>query len=213
MEKSEFIDWIKHDYKNEQGLLKHFIDVNVDISTIMYNDISFYAYEIAEYIYSKYVTSAPIVNNMSPRNLYYEYNDTYTFVTNPNRIEQGEPGIDPSLLNAASEEFSLIELVEFLYELEDDTPINNENVRLNIPCVYEELCESSQEVVDCCICFEPKSKEEFVKFNCVHEFCKECTKTSLKSDMRPEPLCMVCRQKVTLMTTRTFEICDEMKKL
>jgi hypothetical protein len=217
MEKASFIEWIKEHYQNNEGLLKHFVDINVDISTIMYNDISFYAYEIAQYIYNKYVTSAPIINNMVPRNLYYEYNntsynDTYNFVINPNRIEPIEPGIDPALLNA-SNEFSLRELIDVLYELGDDTPINNETVRLNIKCVYEELCESSQDSVDCCICFESKSKEEFVMFNCVHEFCKDCAKASLKSDTRPEPLCMVCRQKVTLITTRSFEICNEMTYL
>lgn len=216
MEKQEFINWIKDNYKNSQGLLKHFVDIHVDISTIMYNDISFYAYEIAGYIYNKYVTSAPIINNMSPRNLYYEYNETYynnnnNYTNNP--IEPMEPSIDQELLHDSSGQYSINELIELLYELEDDTPNNNETVRLNIPCVYEKLGESSQDLVDCCICFEVKLREECVTLNCRHEFCKDCTKKSLKSDMRKEPLCMCCREKVTLITTRSFEICDEMGHL
>jgi len=217
MEKQEFINWIKHNYKNNLGLLKHFVDINVDISTIMYNDISFYAYEIAEYIYNKYVTSAPIINNMSPRNLYYEYNETYynnntNYIINP--IQPIEPSIDQELLHDSSGEYSINELIDLLYESVDDTHNNNGNNRVNIQCVYEELTGSSKEViVDCCICFESKLREECVTLNCRHEFCKDCTKESLRSDTRPEPLCMICRDKVTLITTRSFEICGEMSQL
>jgi hypothetical protein len=57
---------------------------------------------------------------------------------------------------------------------------------------------------DCSICWENKNKQNFIKLNCNHEFCKDCIINCIKNDIRNKPCCAICRT-----TIEELEIKDE----
>lgn len=72
------------------------------------------------------------------------------------------------------------------------TNIINHLDETNEQCEYE-----------CNICYEKCSKSKFVKFNCNHEFCKDCVKKSLQNETKMALNCAFCRSKIT-----NFEVTD-----
>lgn len=56
------------------------------------------------------------------------------------------------------------------------------------------------ENMDCSICLENKSKSTFVKFDCHHEFCKDCVVQCLQNNNKNVLCCALCRG-----NTKTFK--------
>lgn len=65
--------------------------------------------------------------------------------------------------------------------------------------------QSMQEVAECGICYESKSR---IRFNCLHEFCKDCVHAMCEhSAIEIQIKCPMCRVNVS-----TFEVEDEATK-
>jgi hypothetical protein len=75
-----------------------------------------------------------------------------------------------------------------------------------VDCVHTNECE-------CNICYESKTKTEFVKLNCGHEFCKDCIKQSLKNVITENPQCAFCRAEIINMELTTEDIRNEFNDL
>jgi len=82
-----------------------------------------------------------------------------------------------------------MEIVQFLQMLQ---PVKVVDINVN---------QAMQEADECGVCYETKSR---VKFNCLHEFCKDCVHL-LCADKSVSPIkCPMCRVSVT-----SFEVEDE----
>jgi hypothetical protein len=69
-------------------------------------------------------------------------------------------------------------------------------------------CDLSRE---CTICFDHLTSVNSILTNCKHAYCEQCIKdlaTSIK-DKTEKPLCPMCRQEITELTTKTPAICNE----
>jgi hypothetical protein len=85
-------------------------------------------------------------------------------------------------------------------------------VRENIPIATAPLLSTiikstesyeSDKEQDCCICFECKPHNKFVKTNCNHEFCYSCIESHLISDATHR--CPMCRTTVATLTYSSGE--------
>lgn len=109
---------------------------------------------------------------------------------------------------------------EMLYALVYQNSINryleeqhNQTKKLNISLLLDENNDIKNETNDCNICYENKEKGIFVKFNCQHEFCKECVVQCLKTDRRSQPCCALCRSEIKTCKTSSTTIYEELLKL
>lgn len=66
---------------------------------------------------------------------------------------------------------------------------------------------------ECNICYENYKKNEFIKLNCGHEFCKECIKKTLKNARNEEPCCAFCRSQFKNFEILSKNIQDEFNEL
>jgi hypothetical protein len=75
---------------------------------------------------------------------------------------------------------------------------NDENVDIN------QVCE-------CSICYEERKVSDFTKFNCNHEFCKDCVINTIKSRRNANNIyCAFCRTEVKSVETKTNEVKAEL---
>lgn len=77
----------------------------------------------------------------------------------------------------------------------------------------EEQQEHEQEHVECSICYESKTKEQYVDLNCGHQFCGECFITTLKTTSQPEAKCSLCRESVKSVVIYDTKLMGEMDLL
>lgn len=75
-----------------------------------------------------------------------------------------------------------------------------------LECINTDECE-------CNICYDSKEKQTFIKFNCSHEFCKDCVKQTLKNVRTEKPQCALCRSEIKNMELTSQEIRDEFNDL
>lgn len=64
--------------------------------------------------------------------------------------------------------------------------------------------DETNELCECGICYEENENKNFVKLDCGHQFCKDCTKESLKNEKRQHYYCALCRKEI-----KNFEMKDE----
>lgn len=116
---------------------------------------------------------------------------------------------------------------EMLYALVYQNSINryleeqhNQTKKFNISLLLDEnndmkenINNSVNETNDCNICYENKLNNTFVKFDCNHEFCKECVVQCLKNDKRDEPCCALCRAEIKTCKTSSTVIYEELLKI
>jgi len=88
--------------------------------------------------------------------------------------------------------------------LDSNNDINNS--------IKENTCNMN-DTNECNICYESKEKSVFVKFDCEHDFCKECVMQCLKNDRRSEPCCALCRAEIKTCKTSSKAIYDELLKI
>jgi len=65
---------------------------------------------------------------------------------------------------------------------------------------------NTEQIYECSICLENYNKDQFVILNCGHEFCKDCTKKTIRSDKRSHPCCAFCRKEVTKLISMTDDV-------
>lgn len=71
-------------------------------------------------------------------------------------------------------------------------------------------CSSDNEC-ECGICYDNKKIHNFIKLNCGHEFCKDCTKQLMKNCRTENPRCAFCRCEITNIELSSQEILNELK--
>uniref|UniRef100_A0A6C0EQC9 RING-type domain-containing protein n=1 Tax=viral metagenome TaxID=1070528 RepID=A0A6C0EQC9_9ZZZZ len=70
-----------------------------------------------------------------------------------------------------------------------------------------DLTNRSTSLCDCSICYESVEHINFVKFNCKHEFCKDCAKHILTNcEQYKTPTCALCRAEIKEITSKTEEV-------
>jgi hypothetical protein len=76
----------------------------------------------------------------------------------------------------------------------------NESVTLNrkfdIKITISEKQDDLHEKNECIICYDEHKKQDFIKLNCGHEFCKDCIKQSLQNEKKITPCCALCRTNI-----------------
>jgi hypothetical protein len=88
---------------------------------------------------------------------------------------------------------------------EDDNKINIiSTVKNDENLDIHQLCE-------CSICYEEKKVGDFTKFNCNHEFCKDCVINTIKLRRNANNICCAfCRTEVKSVETKTNEVKAEL---
>jgi hypothetical protein len=66
---------------------------------------------------------------------------------------------------------------------------------------------------DCSICLENKSNSTFVKFDCQHEFCKDCVVQCLQNNTKNVLCCALCRGNTRSFKTKSKSTYEELKIL
>ena len=184
MTETEFYVWLSDTYDSD--LLKTYAAKWTRIPFNNIRDISIYKDAITRHIYETYKYQY---------NIHEEDSDYYL-----------ENNMNAALINDIRSAYLFLEMTENMHARRIEQP-----KKFAISSLLKTL--STAETEECCICFEPFEKPEFVTLNCNHEFCKECLKKSLLSDTRVRPCCAYCRTEVTTMTSRTRDIYDKMSEL
>lgn len=85
--------------------------------------------------------------------------------------------------------------------------------KFNIKTKISEKQDDLEEKCECNICYEESEKQHFVKYNCGHEFCKDCIKKSLQNESKIKPCCAFCRADITNFEFKTETIKNEFNDL
>lgn len=76
--------------------------------------------------------------------------------------------------------------------------------KFNIETKISDNQENLDEKCECDICYESYEKQNFIKLNCNHEFCKDCIKKTLQNERKLIPNCAFCRSEI-----KNFEISND----
>ena len=237
IEPNNFKIWLINTYEDNIILLKAFTSKLRGITSV-HNTITSYSDIITTYIYEtykyEYVSSIPDNTDPFVGNGTYSsnINDSMTSVID----DVSNPNLDYDDYNSSFEynmisffnDFTSVPIRENrTYENLSDNSISNEYnnaellyiesiqnahslIRLfNIENIVEKLQENMKKPNECCVCMNSHNKSDFITFGCNHEFCKECTKNTL----RVNPICPLCRANITKVVSRTDEVHYELDKL
>jgi len=95
--------------------------------------------------------------------------------------------------------------------------IRNSNQSSQMPHKFDiktHLLENEETVDEreCNICYDQIENKNFIKFDCHHEFCKECVMNSLKNEERNMFCCAFCRKQVNNFGVRENSIKTDFDK-
>jgi hypothetical protein len=84
----------------------------------------------------------------------------------------------------------------------------NQHVYHDISLLYN-VVEISEEMRECCICMEQKTKDDICVLGCHHSFCNGCTESIIKKPVAP--CCPLCRADITFIYTQKNEIQERLQ--
>jgi hypothetical protein len=89
------------------------------------------------------------------------------------------------------------QLIEYLERQKTDIP-----KKYHIVVAVKEIdyIKDSEECTECFICYNEKSRKEYIELNCKHEFCGECIVSTIKNTKAETPVCPLCREAVSKVT-------------
>lgn len=103
-------------------------------------------------------------------------------------------------------------LLDFLRRFSNTIRGNQElNRKFDIKRTITECSELNE--CECGICYDAKAKPEFIKYNCGHQFCKDCVKQSLQNIQGRELTCAFCRVEIKQMEISSLEISNEFNEI
>ena len=81
---------------------------------------------------------------------------------------------------------------------------NNTNNKLQISTtIYNNENENIHNICECSICYDNKMTGDYIKFNCNHEFCKDCVINTIKLKGNKNNICCaLCRAEVKTLQFR-----------
>lgn len=138
------------------------------------------------------------------------------------RILSSQPGFMESirsLINLNREQQLRTEQLILDYILFIDTILQlnqinqNEEVlnrKFNIQTKISDKQENFDEICECVICYESYEKQNFVKLNCDHEFCKDCIIKSLQNERKLVVNCAYCRSEIKIFEIRNSSIREDL---
>jgi hypothetical protein len=206
---NDFTNWLTENYVADQLLVKAFAIRKFRVSTRTHTTHCINL--ISEYIFRTYK------NNQQPEEVDIDDDDV-----NPMSFEDEMINLLTELRNRREREppqeihevmgIEQIVLREmFLFMINSIRQEFVSQRKLNIISSLE--IDETNEMCECNICWEEKEKQNFVKFGCNHEFCKDCTLKTLRLDKREKPCCALCRGEVKSVVSRTNEVHSELADL
>ena len=225
LEKNHFKAWLMDNYADQTQFLINFVASRCH-PIIMRYELSYCIDLITNYIYDKYrftiiYTNVPIENNYIQGNAFHIHSHQSTIInTNNEASSDNNSDSMPSLIDEESDYSSdyddlpeLIDPLENTVNLDEFVHIMSQRflIKYNITSILEEFKDDT--ITNCCICFEDKSKDVFIKLGCEHEFCKECFIKTLKSKRRTKYCCCYCRTEIKTIVSRKEEIHGEIENL
>lgn len=85
--------------------------------------------------------------------------------------------------------------------------MSSENNKYKFTISINVLEKEEQSILcDCSICFETYEKSKFVKFNCNHDFCGDCTIKTIKTSKTNNLRCPLCRTEISSIVAYTNEV-------
>jgi hypothetical protein len=185
---------------------------------------------IAQYIHTTYSLRRNIyVNHRNGQNIIIGQNNIQQDLielihennnnNNDNNLQNNQTNEINTQINLLNQDIAREMLYVLVYQnsvnryLEEQNNQNNQNKKYNISLLLDTNNDIKDGTNDCNICYENKEKSAFIKFNCQHEFCKECVVQCLKTDRRAEPCCALCRAEIKTCKTISKPIYDELLKI
>lgn len=114
-----------------------------------------------------------------------------------------------SLIGARSPQTvsTLLLFMHMIINMRESVNESISNNKFNIEFKNLENKSNINEIIECGICYDELSKNNFIKLNCGHEFCKDCIKKSLQNEIKTTFCCAFCRTEI-----KTFELYEENTK-
>jgi hypothetical protein len=222
----DFKNWLTENYSENPMLLKTFVIRKFGFTTRV--SISRSIDIIVDYIYSTYKNNTrlhtreqTLMNDL--RDIHdtessdFE-NDLVNFLTQLRNVNYREE-IEPQFYDIPNIERMVMREL-FLYIFSNNFVNRQEerdNIKFNINVITKTSVKNenknenkNEENIMCNICWDEKEKNKFVKFNCNHEFCKDCIVTSFRSEERNAPCCALCRSEINTITCTNEDIRSEL---
>lgn len=180
--KAEFKNWLEGEYLGRRMLLKAFVHKKFNLPRIRF-DIAVALVTI--YIYHTYVGEDDDENEL--------------IAANPQALtnEMSPRGIT-EIEEVSSLQSLFIREMMALYNQRNGMSIE-EDIKFSIKITLIEN-ENKNENCECSICYDETKMNNFVKFDCKHEFCKDCVVNTLKNSNN-NLRCALCRSVVKEIET------------
>jgi hypothetical protein len=116
-----------------------------------------------------------------------------------------------SMAYALRREMLIFTMANILENFIRDKPnINNNKINIISTVKNDENLDIHQSC-ECSICYEERKVSDFTKFNCNHEFCKDCVINTIKSRRNANNICCaLCRTEVKSVESKTNEVKAEL---
>lgn len=227
--KDEFKNWLNTNYSETPMLLKTFVikkfglttRVNISRCIDMITDYIFRTYKNNTRIHTLEQTLMNDLRDLHNTDSENSENDVINFLTqlrNVNYREEREPLHEiPNIERMIMRELFLHILNNRLVNQAEQ---ESENIKFNINLIHKNENKNENEndtntnVLEnnmmCNICWDEKEQNQFIKFGCNHEFCKDCVIASFRGEQRNHPCCALCRSKITTLTYTNEDIRTEL---
>ena len=163
---------------------------------------------IADYMYITYIQQ----NQTRTNEINEQYNQNMELIQFMSEMYNNNPDYEQDVYNELNELNEQINGMQLALGREMFTALNNitynrhidqvpQNKKYNISLLLENNNNhTNNNNTDCSICLENKANSTFVKFDCQHEFCKDCVVQCLQNNNKSVLCCALCRG-----TTKTFK--------
>ncbi len=143
------------------------------------------------------------------RDIYDAFNGHSAFIREGER-EEVTGAIVQSMEYALRRDMLWHTLATVLIDFIRDEP----NTKLNIiSTVKNDENLDINQVCECSICYEERKVSDFTKFNCQHEFCKDCVINTIKSKRNTNNICCaLCRTDIKEIQCRTNDVKEQLNE-
>jgi hypothetical protein len=222
----EFKNWLNTNYSETPILLKTFVikkfglttRVNISRCIDMITDYIFRTYKNNTRLHTREQTLMNDLRDVHNTETEDFENDLINFLTQLRNVNYREE-IEPQFYEIPNiERMVMRELFRYIF----NNNINNiyqelpdENTKFNINLVQNNENHNNSNLennIMCNICWDEKQQNQFIKFGCNHEFCKDCVITSFRGEQRNHPCCALCRSQITTLTYRNENIRSELSE-
>jgi hypothetical protein len=199
---------------NDQNLIKSFaikkcrVSCRQQIDTCIEKIIDYFRLKITENNISEIMTER---QSEEPQ-------QTEGEISNNNIAELNQNSISNTLIHILSNSrerniyYEYLLFMNAILRMNNVSTENNNKFKIVTKMISIECKDISEENCECNICYETKKKNNFIKFNCAHEFCKDCVEKSLQNEKKSYPRCAFCRSEITSFEIRDLSIKDELSE-